>query len=115
MYNKKEDSQSLGRVFLSEYLAFIKFKVDNDLLTLDEVRQMEEVVRRDIHIGGTTDDFAMYFRQSPVNVRCVISRKYIGKPKRKVIYSFDKFLGIVPDRWLCCRQYAENEDLADGD
>lgn len=104
MYDKNADNKRLGRKFLSEFLGFLKYKVDNDLLTLDEVEQMVNVIRRDIEIGGTSEDFAKHFRQSPVNVRCVISRKYIGKPKRKVIYSFNKFLGIIPDKWLCCKK-----------
>ena len=108
-YDKKADEKKLGRKFLSEFLSFLKYKVDHDLLTLDEVELMVDVIRRDIEIGGTADDFARHFKQSPVNVRCVISRKYIGKPKRKVLYSFNKFLKIVPDRWLCCKQDAENK------
>lgn len=109
MYDNSHNNKRLGRKFLSEFLGFLKYKVDNDLLTLDEVDQMVEVIRRDIEIGGTSEDFAKHYKQSPVNVRCVLTRKYIGKPKRKVIYSFNKFISIIPERWLCCKKDSGNK------
>lgn len=110
MYDKSSDNKRIGRQILSDFLGFLKYKVDHDLLTLDEVEQIANVLLRDIEIGGTSEDFAKHYKQSPVNVRSVLTRKYIGRPKRKVIYSFNKFRGLVPNRWLCCKQDSEDKD-----
>ena len=83
MYNNSSDNQRFGKKFLSDFLGFLKYKVDNDLLTIDEVEQIVNVISRDIEIGGTSEDFAKYYHQSPVNVRCVIHRKYIGNLNKR--------------------------------
>ena len=111
MYENQQDNQRLGKKFLSEFLGFLKYKVDHDLLTLDEVESIVSVIRRDIEISGTSDDFARHYGQSPVNVRSILTRKYLGRPRRKVLYSFNKFFGIIPERWFCCRQNTENQRI----
>ena len=113
-YDNKTNSNHLARKFLSDFLGFLKYKVDHGLMTLDEVEQFADLMRHSIEISGTSDDFARYFRQLPVTVRSMLTRKYIGRPKRKVLYSFNKFLRIVPERWLCCSKTAGKEDDASG-
>ena len=102
IYNKSQKEGNFCKIFLSDFFGFLQYKVDNDLLTLDEVESLAKIIREQIPISGTAEDFAGYYGQSVDNVRVTISRKYLGKPKRKVLYSFIKFCGIKPSKW--CRK-----------
>ena len=52
-----------------------------------------------LEIWGTIEDIAKYYNKTPNNVRVVINRRLLSKPKRKVLYSFTDFAKIVPDSW----------------
>ncbi|MBR5660595.1 MAG: hypothetical protein IKW99_03500 [Bacteroidales bacterium] len=89
-----------GKIILSEFLAFLKYKVDNDLLTMEEVDSLAKAFADNIRLTGTIDDLAGFYRQSRNNVKVVINRNLIAKPQRRVFYSFNAFRKIVPKRWL---------------
>ena len=93
------DKQNLAKKILSEFLGFLKYKVDNDKLTLDEEQALVNLIEGNLPLSGTSDDFADYYGQSPVNVRCVIHRKMLAKPVRKVLYPFLSFARVIPSKW----------------
>ena len=84
-----------SKQILSEILGYYKYKVDNNLCTMDEM----DGALKNMEIYGTIDDFAQFYDTSPVNVRATISRKLLAKPIRRVFYPFHKFLKIVPTKW----------------
>jgi len=99
-YNKESKDKALCKKILSEVLGFLKSKVDNDALTLEEEQAFVRLIEDNIPLAGTADDFARYFRQTPGSVRAVIHRKLLSKPTRRVAYRFLDFLRIVPEKWI---------------
>lgn len=99
-YNKDSIEKGIGKKILSSFLGFLKYKVDNDQLTLEEEQAMLRIIERDLPLFGTSEDFARYFRKTPGNVRAVINRKVLAKPKRRVLYSFLDFIRSVPEKWI---------------
>ena len=92
-------NQTFAKRIISEFLGFLKYKVDNDKLTLDEEQAIVKLIEDNLPLSGTADDFADYYHQSPVNVRSVIHRRMIEKPARKVLYSFLSFARKIPQKW----------------
>lgn len=84
---------------LSEILGYYKYKVDNNLCTMDEMNDALKALENNMEIHGTIDDFAKFYDVPAGNVRATISRKLLAKPKRKVLYPFQKFAKIVPEKW----------------
>lgn len=84
---------------LSEILGFYKYKVDNNLCTMDEMNGAIKALENNMEIHGTISDFAKFYGVSESNVRASIARKLIAKPKRVLLYPFNKFVRIIPDRW----------------
>ena len=100
IYNKETNERRFGKKILSDFLGFLKYKVDNDQLTVEEEQAMLRILERDLPLSGTADDLARYYRQTPGNVRAVINRRMSSKPKRRVMYSFLDFSRVVPDKWM---------------
>lgn len=98
-YNNTSKEEQFGKKFLAEYLDFIKYKVENDKLTVDEYRSLINFLSSGISLQGTAEDFAGYYGTSEVNVRSVLHRNLMPKPKRAVLYDFRKFNMIRPRRW----------------
>ena len=109
-YNNSGKEVRVGKKILSDFLGFLKYKVDNDLLTLEEEQALVHIIESGLPLSGTTDDFASYYHQAPVNVRSVINRKLLDRPIRKVLYPFAPFSQVVPDSWRtkkCCTEDAD--------
>ena len=88
-----------GDKLLSEILGLYKYKVDNNLCTPEEIKNAEKVLMENMEVYGSIKDFAEFYGTSEGNVRSTINRKMFAKPVRKVMYPFQKFLKIVPERW----------------
>ena len=88
-----------GDKLLSEILGFYKYKVDNNLCTPEEIKNAEKVLMENMEVYGSIKDFAEFYGVSEGNVRSTINRKLFARPKRIVLYPFQKFLKIVPERW----------------
>lgn len=84
---------------LSEFLDFLRYKIDNQKLTLSEAEGLKRMFTENISLCGTAEDIAGYYHRSPQDVRNVVHRKMFAKPERRVYYSFDEFQKIVPDKW----------------
>ena len=93
------DRAELGRRLLSEFFAFMKFKVDSGGLTLEEETALLKLFEESIPVCATIEDLSGYYGKSETAVRSVISRRLLKKPKRRVMYDFQAFRKIVPDKW----------------
>lgn len=89
----------MNKRVLLEILAFIQYKVENDLLTMDEIDSIVKSMEANLVLVGTLDDLADFYGQTKTNVTSVIKRRMIEKPTRRVYYSFNAFRKIVPERW----------------
>lgn len=89
-----------NKVIINEILDYLKYKVNNNTCTPDELRNITEILIKDLNTIGTIDEMAEFFGVSSVNVRTLIHRKVVEKPKRKVYYRFTSILKNVPDKWL---------------
>ena len=99
-YENMSKETSFSKRLISEFLGFLKNKVDNGTLTLEEEMAIINVIERDIPLSATSEDLARYYRQSPGNIRAVIHRRMPSKPRRRVMYSFLDFAKIIPEKWL---------------
>lgn len=84
---------------LSEILGYYKYKIDNNLCTMDELNGALHALEENMEVHGTISDFAQFYGQPESNIRATIARKLLAKPKRKVLYPFHKFAKIIPDKW----------------
>ena len=85
---------------LVEILDFYKYKIQNNLCTMDEMNSAVKVLEENMNVYGTIGDFAKFYGVSEGNVRTTINRKLLAKPKRRVLYPFHLFRKIVPEKWL---------------
>lgn len=112
MYDKIPNKENLSEEILCEMLQFLQHKIRTKRLSISDA----EAIRRifdGIDITGTAEDFARFYGQNPVNVRSVICRKYLGKPRRVVLYSFNKFRRLIPSSWRSCTKDAESKRPAE--
>lgn len=87
------------RVIL-EVLDYLRYQVVNDRCTMEEIRSFANTIENNLDIDCTVSDIAERYNQSPSNVRNALSRNLMPKPKRKVYYSFSKFIKYIPKRWV---------------
>lgn len=99
---------SLCKRIVLEFLDYLSFKIRNDTLTMEETESLVKTFLDNINLTGTIDDLAGFYGQSRNNVKVVINRNLIPKPKRRVFYSFNAFRKIVPRRWL--ERYTQKKD-----
>lgn len=101
MQKYKEDLKdyNLGKKIALEFLDYLSYKVRSDSLTMEETNSIAKTFMENITLTGTIDDLANFYGQSKDNVKVVINRKLLSKPKRRVFYSFNDFLRIIPERW----------------
>ena len=88
-----------GKKLISEFLGFLKYKVEHDGLTLAEEQFFLSFFEDSVQVFATADEIAGYYGKSPEAVRSVISRKMLSKPKRRVLHNFNEFRMVVPDKW----------------
>ena len=85
---------------LDETLDFWKYKLRNGLCTMEEIERLSKLAQTEIDTIGTAQDFAKFCDKPEVEVRKVINRKVLDKPKRRVYYKFQSFIKNVPSKWL---------------
>ena len=93
------ENQSIGKKIILDFLDFIRFKVENDTLTLEETESLSHMFENNLILTGTLDDIARFYGKPKENVKVVISRKVLSKPRRCVLHSFNAFRKAVPDKW----------------
>lgn len=85
---------------LLEVLDFYRYKIVNDQCTESDMKSAFDLISNKTTSDATISYIARYYNQSESNVRNVISRHYIGKPKRKILYDFMKIVKVVPSSWV---------------
>ena len=91
----------VGKRIVLEFLSFLQYKVENDLLTMEEIDAVARILQEDLNVIGTADDFARFYKQPRTNISSVINRRMMDKPVRRVYYRFNSFRRIIPDKWKC--------------
>ena len=85
---------------LLEYLDFVKFRVEKNGCTKDEIDSWTRLVTENIDAKGTLDDLSEFYGKSKDAVSSVIKRRMIEKPERNVVlYRFNTFQKLVPASW----------------
>ena len=87
---------------LLNILDFLRYKVDNDQCTAEEIRKFSDIATKELNTSATIDELSDFYGQSRSNVSNVISRRPIPKdkkPKRRIYYNFAWFSSIIPDSW----------------
>ena len=92
--------QNLGKRIVLEFLDFIRYKIENDSLTLEEADSIARTLESGLDLTGTADDFARFYGKTKTNITTVIDRKMLPKPRRLVIHSFNAFRKVVPSSWI---------------
>lgn len=87
------------KTYLAEILDYYKYKLENNLCTMEEMDSLAKTIQENMRIHGTISDFAKFYEQPESNIRATIARKLLAKPKRKVLYPFGQFAKIVPAKW----------------
>ena len=95
----QDNKPEVAKKLVLEFLDFLKYKVENDLLTMEDIDSIVRVIKQDLKIVATIDDLAAFYCQPNGNVRSLINRRMIQKPQRRVYYSFNAFSKIVPEKW----------------
>ena len=98
-YNNMSKEQNNFKGIVLEFLDYIRYKVENDCLTLEEAESIARTFEENLDLTGTADDFARFYGKSKTNVTTVIDRKMLPRPRRMVMHSFNKFRKAVPDSW----------------
>ncbi len=82
-----------------DILDYLRYQVANDRCTPEELRSLYTTLENTMHIDATVDDIAGHYGQSTSNVRNIIARNYVGKPKRRVYYNLVEFIKHIPKSW----------------
>ena len=98
-YNIMADNQNAAKKIVLDVLDYIRFKIENDRLTMAEVESIARTIEGGLNLSGTIDDLSTFYGQPKNNVKTVICRKLIDKPERRVSYRFDAFRKVVPASW----------------
>lgn len=88
-----------AKKILSEILDYYRYKIDNDLCTMEEIEETSRILQENMEIRGTIDDLAKFYDVPESKIRNTINRKSFDKPKRKVYYRFIPFMKIDPAKW----------------
>jgi len=84
---------------LRQTLKFWLRKLDDNSCTMEEISSLARSMEN-LNVIGTVEDFAKYCEKPEVEVRKVINRKVLDKPKRRVYYRFIPFIRSIPNKWL---------------
>ena len=95
-------SQNPMKQILLEILDFLRYKVDTDQCTAEEIRKFSDIATEQLDTLATTEDIAKFYDQPLYNVHNILKRRPIPKdkqPKRKVYFSFNLFAKLKPKSW----------------
>lgn len=93
-----------SKELLKQTLDFYKYKLENNLCTMEDLQSIADLIKKDLDIVGTVEDFAKFCNTSESNIRTIISRHIVEKPKRRVYYKFQSFIQSVSDKLLKSRK-----------
>ena len=85
--------------FVIEILEFSISKIRAGMCTPKQLGRVAQILSEEMNVEASIEEMAEHFGKSKNNVSNVIHRSYVGKPERKVVYNFAKFLKIIPSSW----------------
>lgn len=94
------NNQNFAKKIILEFLDFIKMKIEDDSLSLEEADSIAKTFESSLNLTGTADDFAKFYGKSKTNITTVIDRKMLPKPRRLVVHSFNAFRKVIPSKWI---------------
>lgn len=77
-----------------------EYDIIHNKCTPAQIKSVYNALVNNLEMDASLDEMAEHFGQSKSNVSNIISRRFIGKPKRKVLYPLHKIIKIVPRNWL---------------
>lgn len=86
--------------FLICILDYLKYQLENDRCTAEEIRTMYQIAAKELDVDATTKDIAEFFGQKEDNVRNICSRNYGDKAKRKIYHNLAWFIRVMPKKWF---------------
>lgn len=95
-------SQNPMKQLLLEILDFLRYKVDTDQCTAEEIRKFSDIAIEQLDTLATTKEIADFYGQSVKNVHHILERRPIPKdkrPTRRVYFSFNLFAKLKPKSW----------------
>lgn len=95
-------SQNPMKQLLLEILDFLRYKVDTDQCTAEEIRKFADIATEQLDTLATTKEIADFYGQSVKNVHHILERRPIPKdkkPTRRVYFSFNLFAKLKPKSW----------------
>lgn len=93
------NEQSIAKKIILEFIDYIRFKIENDALTMEEADSLARNCMENLNLTGTPDDFAKFYGQPRTNISSLINRRLLEKPTRRVSYSFNHFRKVIPLKW----------------
>ena len=88
------------KTIINEVLDFLKFKVNSNSCTPDELRNISDLLTERLDTIGTVEEISEFFNVPQQNLRTMINRKVSDKPKRRVYYRFMSIMKNIPEKWL---------------
>ena len=88
------------KTIINEVLDFLKFKVNSDSCTPEELRNLSDILTERLNTIGTVEEISEFFNVPQQNLRTMINRKVSDKPKRRVYYRFMSIMKNIPEKWL---------------
>ena len=90
---------NFAKEIILEFLDYIRYKVENDRLTMEEADSIAKTIQSNMSLSGTADDFAKFYGKTKTNVTTVIDRKMLPRPRRALLHSFNDFRRAIPRSW----------------
>lgn len=89
-----------AKELINQTLDYYKYKINNDLCTMEEIESVSEMLQKNLNVIGTVEDFSKFCEIPQSHVRTIISRRVFDKPKRRVYYRFLPFIKNVSPKLL---------------
>lgn len=93
-----------AKQYLKEIFQFGIYKLDNNLCTPEEIDSLADAVKDNLDLQATISDLAKFFDVPELNVRVAINQKLLSKPRRRVLYRFQDFIKVAPEKWHAKRK-----------
>lgn len=95
-----DNNNNIAKRIVLEFLEFIKYKVENDKLSMRDVKAVARMFEENLTMTATLDELSDYYGKNKEAVRSVIKRRMFQKPIRNVVlYPFHVFRKLVPSSW----------------
>ena len=95
-----DNNNNIAKRIVLEFLEFLRFKVENDKLSMRDVEAVARMFEENLTMTATLDELSDYYGKNKEAVRSVIKRRMFQKPIRNVVlYPFHVFRKLVPSSW----------------